>query len=240
MRLQKGKSRVLVISDMQEPFSHPDTLPFLDHVAIKYRTNRTVCIGDSLDNHCLGNWDQDPSGMGAKDEYDLAMKKLSKLYERFPVAIEVRSNHNDRLARKALKSGLPSVFIKDYREVMQYPKGWKYMEYCVIDGVMYEHGDSFGGMYAARNAAIHNGRSTAIGHFHSHGGVYYIATKERMIFGLNAGCLIDTEAYAFKYSKTMKFKPTLGCGVVLHGAAFFIPMMLKKNGRWDRKTQELI
>jgi hypothetical protein len=118
------------------------------------------------------------------------------------------------------------------QEIMQAPETWDFKWYHEIDGVRYVHGDGFGGTHAAREAAIINRQSTVIGHHHSNGAIYYVANSKEMIFGMNVGCLIDINAYAFNYARKNKFKPTLGCGVVLEGIPSFIPMLLDKKGRW--------
>jgi hypothetical protein len=46
------------------------------------------------------------------------------------------------------------------------------------------------------------------------------------------GCLIDRSAYVFRYGENNKFKPTLGCGVVIKGVPYFVPMILGKRERW--------
>ena len=47
----------------------------------------------------------------------------------------------------------------------------------------------------------------------------------RSVFGLNVGCGIDDEAYAFVYGKHSRNRVTLGCGVVFGPEqAIFVPM----------------
>jgi hypothetical protein len=45
------------------------------------------------------------------------------------------------------------------------------------------------------------------------------------IWAANSGCLIDVEAYVFNYGKESRFKPTLGCSVVIDDGRtpIFIP-----------------
>lgn len=234
MRLTKGKQRVLVIPDMQCPFEHPDSVAFLKAVAKHYQTDTVVCIGDSLDFHAMSRWKSDPSGMGPADEYRRGMKSMQKLYKAFPSVVEVVSNHNMRVAKRAFDAGMPAEFLKSYEEWMQYPPGWSLADYVEIDGVMYEHGHTQGGENAAKTLSRHNGQSTVIGHHHSHAGIQYSANRQHMIWGMNAGCLIDIDAYAFKYAAEHKYKPTLGCGVVVYGVPHFIPMIIGKDKRWIR------
>ncbi len=235
MQLKHSKSRVLVISDMQIPFQHPDALEFLSLVADTYQTQEVVNIGDSLDLCALSRFVRDPNGKSAKDEYEMSLPILKELYERFPIGTEVYSNHNGRLYDRVMEAGIPRSFVKNMQEIMKAPSTWDFKWYHEIDGVKYVHGDGFGGNTAAREAAVINRQSTVIGHHHSHGAVYYIANEKEMIFGMNVGCLIDINAYAFNYARKNKFKPTLGCGVVLEGVPMFVPMLLDKKGRWIRE-----
>jgi len=228
----KGKERVLVIPDIQAPFEHKDTVPFLKAVHEAIDATSVVCIGDSMDACALSRWATDPDGHSAGSEYRHAIAHLQPLYEAFPIAKEVMSNHNERIAKRAFDGGIPRAFMRSYEEIMAYPPGWSIHPWIEVDGVMYEHGHAHGGMYAARNAAAANGQSTVIGHHHSHGSVFYIANRRNMIFGMNVGCLIDVEAYAFAYAADSKFKPTLGTGIVLHGVPYFVPMPIDERKRW--------
>jgi hypothetical protein len=68
-----------------------------------------------------------------------------------------------------------------------------------------------------------------IGHIHAYASVFY----EGKHFAMNAGCLIDKEAYAFKYARGALLDVSLGCGIVVNGThAHFIPMHLDENNRW--------
>jgi len=233
MILSKGKENVLVIPDLQMPFHHKDALDFLSLLKAAVQPTKVVCIGDSMDGNALSRWTNDPDGMSPGDEYKKALESLHELYEIFPTTQEVISNHNERIAKRAYDGGVPAAFLRSYEEIMQYPRGWSLHRYVEIDGVIYEHGHRHGGMYAARRAAVNNGQSTVVGHHHSHAGVFYIAPLPwKMFFGMNVGCLLDMETYAFNYAKEATFKPTMGAGVVIEGVPFFIPMLLDENYRW--------
>lgn len=235
MILKKGTHRVLLISDIQEPFAHKDALPFVLAVKKKYKTDTVVFAGDEVDQAGLSRFPQDPDGLSAGNELTESKLALGKWYKAFPEAYICTSNHTDRIFKRAFSAGIPRDYIRSYREFLGAPPKWSWHDHVFIDGVKYEHGDNQGGMFAAQNLAIANRCSTAIGHHHSHGGVNYIANDSELIFGLNSGCLIDRHAYVFKYGKGAKFKPTLGCGLVLEGVPFFIPMMLNKKERWIKE-----
>lgn len=239
MKLKVGNSRVLCISDLQEPFAHKDAFDFVKAVRDKYNTDTTVNIGDEVDFHAFsGRFVHDPDGMSPGAELSAAIDSLQKWYKEFPETKICTSNHLDRYYKKAFNSGLPKRAILSPRALLDAPEGWEWRKHWVIDGIKYEHGDNQGGIDAARLLAISNRQSTVIGHHHAHGGVRFIANDDSVIFGLNTGCLIDRHAYAFAYGAGSKFKPTLGCGVILYGVPYFIPMIL--SGKYERWTGELI
>lgn len=232
MQLNKGEQRVLVIPDLQAPFHHPDSLEFLASVYDGAGCDTVVCIGDSLDLHGLGRYTKDPSGMGALHEIEVGRAFLRELYDTFPVGTEVTSNHNSRLSRTAFEAGIPEELVIAQRELQQAPEEWDFCKRVEIDGVLYTHGEEYGGMYGFRRALDITGRSVVFGHTHSAGGVAYKSIHGKMIFGMNVGCLIDFDAYAFNYARTSRYLPTLGCGVVLEGVPYFIPMFVDEDNRW--------
>ncbi len=236
MKLETGDNVVLVIPDLQIPYEHPDALDFCAAVRDAAGCNRVVCIGDEVDQLALGMFDPDPDADGAGPELKKALNQINAWYQEFPDVQVTTSNHTGRIQKRAFKAGIPEAYLRSVNEWMQAPEGWTWADYVYIDGVRYEHGDNQGGMYAARNLAIRNRTSTVIGHHHSHGGVYYIANDDTMIFGMNVGCLIDASALAFKYARGSAYKPTLGCGVVAYGVPYFVPMLLDKKGRWTREV----
>lgn len=238
MILRTGNERVLVISDLQVPYEHKDALEFMVAVSEAIQPTRVINIGDEVDQHAIGRFDPDPDAASAGDELRIAKRHLAKWYDAFPVVDCVMSNHTRRIYKKAFHAGIPEAYLRPVNEWLDAPDTWTwYPREVEIDGVRYEHGDAQGGMYAARNLAIRNRQSTVIGHHHSGGGVHYIANDSELIFGLNTGCLIDVNARAFEYGRMAAFKPTLGCGVVLNGVPYFVPMLLTRRGRW---TGELI
>jgi hypothetical protein len=236
MRLKLGDHRVLVVPDLQEPFAHKDSYEFIRAVRQHYDTGTTVFIGDEVDFHGVSpRFPIDPDGKSPGDELAAAVDALQRWYDLFSDEALIRvctSNHTGRIFKKAFQAGIPKKFLRHVNEFLEAPDSWEWRDHWVVDAVRYEHGDAQGGVYAARTLALANRQSTVIGHHHSHGGVNYMANEQDIIFGLNAGCLIDRHAYVFDYGKQAKFKPTLGCGVVIYGVPQFVPMICNKNERW--------
>lgn len=228
--LKRDKHRVLVIPDMHHPFCHQDTLSFLLAVQDKYNTDTVVCLGDEIDAHAFSKYPMDPDGYTAGKELSAAIETLQPFYKAFPNVLMCESNHTVRPWKKAFEAGLPQSFLPTYATIMKSPDGWIWQKRHEVDGVIYIHGDSGkSGFTAHINYMKAFKRSVVIGHIHSFAGVNY----EGEHFGMNTGCLIDIEAYCFKYARGMPINVNLGCGVVIDGKeAYFVPMQLDGEGRW--------
>jgi len=220
------KRPTLVFGDVHLPFEHKHYLQFLKDTDRKYNCRELkVCTGDIADNHSISRHLSAHDNMGAKAEYDLTREKIKDYIEAFPCVKICKSNHDDIPYRQAQTIGLYQGFIKTLNEAWGLPDTWKLSTEHIVDGVLYKHGVNCGGINGARATAIKEGTSTVIGHIHSHGGVHYAANTHSMLFGANAGCGIDVDAYAFEYGKGFKDKPTLGCVVVFNSHnAIFVPM----------------
>lgn len=203
------------------PFHAKDALPFCLRVLKDYRIARQniICVGDEVDQYFGGVYEKDPdAGLSPKTELEATRAELRHWYRAFPEMRLCISNHGIRWARKAFEAGVPSELLRPWRDVIQAPAGWKWRQRWDIPtkapwSVI--HGMGYSGINGHRTAALDLGRSVAIGHLHGHGGVARITTETQAIWGMNTGCLIDVEAYAFNYGKYSRFKPTLGVGVVL-------------------------
>lgn len=225
--------RVLAIGDLHFPFHHPDTFPFLRAIAQTVQPTQVVQMGDLGDFHALSDYDHDPDGDSPGQEFKRFLRYAHQFYSLFPTGLMCYSNHDARPYRRAFKSGIPRAFMRSYKEWLELPPGWEIGQKHFVDGVIYEHGEGQSGATGHLKAAIANMQSTVIGHIHSHAGINYIANPKDLIFGFNVGCLIDKDAYSMAYGTHMKSRPVLGVGVVHKGIPTFIPMVLKKGGRWN-------
>lgn len=227
--------RVGIIGDVHLPFAHPCYLRFCQDVFDDWQVDHVHFVGDVVDSHALGFWEHDPDGHSAAGEADLAAEQLVDWVRAFPEATVCIGNHDERHYRVAKKAGLPRRYLKTYSEVWHSP-GWKWDMHHLIDGVLYEHGTGSSGKDAAYNRAIAKRISLVMGHVHSFGGVKYSTNERDRIFGLNAGCGIDCEQYAFAYGKPFPTRPTLGCGIVIDGCqAFYEPMPCGHKEPYHRK-----
>ncbi len=230
--MAKPTERVLVIPDLHAPFMHRDAVPFLRAVARRYKPTRVVCLGDEVDFHALSEHDHDPSGYSAGDELEAAIAHLRPIYDLFPEVAVCVSNHTSRPYRKALKSGIPVQFLREYREFLRAPKGWSWHDRVEVDGVNHEHGQGLSGRGGALRLALARMRSTWIGHLHAHAGIQWSANSLHLVFAGNAGWLGDEHAYAMRYGKFSVDRGALGVGFTDRGVPLWLPMMLARGGRW--------
>lgn len=219
-------SKVLVISDLQAPFEHHRYLDFLKKTYDKYRCDTVVCIGDEVDFHALSDYDHDPDGYSAGHELKAAIAHLRPYYKAFPDVMVCHSNHAMRIFNKAFKAGIPSAAVRGLKEMLKAPNEWRWREKWEIDGVVYKHGLGYSGTLGALNAAKDEHKPCVIGHLHSDAGVLFFNNGDKVIFGLNVGCGIDSRAYAFAYGKDCRKKPVISCGVIIDGNPHLITMRL--------------
>lgn len=230
------QANFLCVPDLHIPFEHPDALAFacaVDRLWFPGSNRLVVFLGDEIDSHSISRHMPDPDGRSAKDEFELAKVRLRDWYREFPKAFVCTSNHTMRPWKRAYEAGLPKQFMRDVKEVLGAPIMWEWADRWHFNGIVFEHGENVSGPQGALNAAKQNQAPTAIGHLHTFGGVIHADNFQGKLWGLNTGCLIDTSAYAFAYAKTLRNKPTLGCGVIKNAAPYFVPMRLRADGRWD-------
>lgn len=228
-------ANVLVIPDLHIPFEHQDALAFVqavDKIWFPSQNRIVVSLGDEIDSHSISRHMPDPDGRSPKDELEQAKVRLRDWYRAYPKMSICTSNHTLRPWKKAYEAGLPQQFMKSVKDVYEAPVMWEWADRFQYYGVVFEHGENVSGPMGALNAAMQNRKPTCIGHLHSFAGVIHADSFHDKIWGMNCGCLIDVGAYAFHYAKTLRKKPSLGCGVIKNGSPYFVPMNLDDKGRW--------
>lgn len=234
-------TKILVISDTQAPAQHPNTIEFLKHEAKLFKPDRIVHIGDELDLHNLSKYTHDPDLPGPKDELEQGLAFMEQLYDLFPDVQVCISNHGARPYLRAKEAGLPTNFLRSYKDWMRAPKGWSWHHQILIDNIAFIHGEGLSGDGARLKACTLMQKSCVFGHLHSHAGVSYFSNKEQLIFGFNVGCLIDLHSPYFAYGKAHMYRPIIGIGLIDNGIPTFKPMMLDKYGLWvHRKNKAII
>lgn len=220
---KKSDKNILIIGDLHCPFEQKGYLEHCQQVYKDFDCDEVVFIGDLIDNHAISYHEHDPNGKSPYDEYELAVKKLKKWYEAFPVAKVCIGNHDALAMRKIYTAGLPLNWLKSLEQILEAPADYKFDMHHEIDGVLYTHGTGVSGDAGAMKIATQNRQSAVIGHLHSISNIKYSASYRDLIFAMTVGCGIDYKQYAFNYGKDIPAKPIVSCGVVLKGA---IPILI--------------
>ena len=207
---------VLVIPDLHAPFIKKGALEHCKMLRDKFECGDVVILGDMIDNHAMSNFDHDPDGQSPSDEFKRALEILQEWKEEFPIAVITVGSHDMRPYRKAFKAGLPSSWMKSLNDVIKAPTGWDFTERLDLDDITYEHGFGGSGDTYIMNRVKENMGSTVSGHFHTVCSIKYLQSKKQLLFGMNAGCLIDETQYAFAYGKYDARRPICSAGVVLN------------------------
>lgn len=221
----------LIIPDVQEPFGAEDAIAFCKAVKREFKVedDDVYNAGDEGDLYFGSSHPKSPEAWLTPTGEIKALRTKIQLWARaFPKKKIAISNHMLRWIRKAFDAQLPSELLRSYQEVIGAPAGWKWQMEWVVKGRQpwrLVHGMGYSGKDGHRNATIDAGMSTAIGHLHAHAGICHLKTNHKRIWGMNVGCLIDEEAFAFEYNRYDRNKPILGCGVVIDGGLtpIFIP-----------------
>ncbi len=232
--MKKSKS-ILVISDLHCPYQHPDAVRFLKAVKAKFKPDTIVCIGDEVDFHALSYHESNPDLDAAGKELDQAISSLKPIYKLFPKCTILESNHGSMVLRKAMTGGIPIKAVKSYNDVLDAPKGWKWVSDLILQTelgpVYFCHGKSS----AAGRLASQYGMSTIQGHFHEKAQIHYISTPERLMFDLHTGCLANDKSLALQYNKINPKRPIVSLAVIINGVPQIVPMVLNRRHRWVNK-----
>ena len=228
-------SSVLVISDLHIPYHHQDAFDFLKALKRKYKPDLVVNIGDELDHHAISMHEHNPDLMSAGDELKHSKEYIRELEKIFPEMTLVHSNHSSLVYRRALKYGLPKDYLKSYNEFLGVGNGWKWVDDYTItlsDGsrCFFTHGISADVL----KVAAQYGMNTVQGHFHTKFSIGYFSNPDALIWGMQVGCLINQKSMAFDYAKNFKSRFIVGCGMIIDGQPKLMPMVLDKDGRWNK------
>jgi len=232
MSLAKKHESILIVSDLHSPYIHPDTYKFLAALKAKFKPQVTVFTGDEVDYHNLSYHESHTELDSSGKELIKAIKFLEPIYKMFPEAWVLESNHGSMVLRKSLTAGIPQKAIKSYNEILDAPKGWKWVPDLILNTptgpVYFCHGKTS----TPGRLASQYGCSTVQGHFHEKFQLLMISTPERLLFDMIVGCMIDKKSLAFAYNKINVRRPVIGCGVIINGVAQLVPMILNSKGRW--------
>jgi hypothetical protein len=228
--------KILVISDQHMPFEHPDTFSFLAAIKRRYKPDRIINIGDEVDNNDISFHDSDKDLPSAGDELKLAMKKLKRLEQLFPIMTIVDSNHGSLAIRRFKHHGIPMKYLASNHQIYGVGKGWQWVNDINLTlpngtNCYFVHGIAKNG----KQLAAQRGTNVVQGHYHTEFRIDYISNPNNLLWSMQVGCLIDKKSLAFTYDKLNLQRPIIGVGMVINSQPLLLPMILNKKGRWVGK-----
>ena len=229
-------SRILIIGDLHEPSRHPKYLKFCRDLQQKHKTNKTIFIGDLVDNHAISFHAKHPELPGPIDEYELAFKKIQLWHKYFPKAIIILGNHDQRILRLAESVNIPAKFLRNHAEIWE-TKNWDYCYDTILDEVHFFHGEGCGGINPAFTRARSSSLSVCIGHVHQAGGIKWVVDKHARRFGLDTGTGVDIGQLQFAYGKHFQYRPVLSAAVILDGIPYHEIMPCNPGEKYHRSKK---
>ena len=226
---------VLFISDLHEPFSHPDSHAFLKAIKDNYKPDIIINMGDEIDSSQISFHPSDSALPNADKELELAIEELQKLRDIFPKMYLCESNHGSLAYRKAKYHGIPIRQLRDLHELYETPQWSWHAE------IMLETHNGFVTVVHGRTGsrgklALEQGNSAVQAHFHSTAEISWIRSTMNTRFNMICGCLVDEKHLAFAYGKNIAKKPIQCVGWLNeYGEPCLTRMMLDKHGRWIGK-----
>lgn len=235
----KATERILIIGDVHLPAEHPDYLAFVCAVRDDYGCDTHVQIGDLTDWQAASFHESDPTLPSAGDELEMMKHAAKDWVKEFPDLIITEGNHGKIPLRKIRSAGLPDGVLRDPQSLYGVPDSWVFepnYAWCKLKcgmKVVFQH--AFAPSLDSGKKALKS-ESVVGGHYHSTAGVVWSTDTSFRRFYLATGCGVDPEHPAMAYGKNgIRNIIALGCGVIIDGCAFHIPMWLDKKGRWTGK-----
>lgn len=224
---------ILVVSDIHAPYGHQDTVPFLTALDKKYAPTRVVLSGDEADKQALKFHTRDPDLPSCGDELTLAKAKLRPLFDLWPEADIMDSNHGSLAFRQATANGISRKYLRPYGEVLGAPEGWTWHREMLLTlpkgkRIFFHHGLSSD----VARVVERRGYCVVQGHYHNSFEIKYVGNPDEALWGMTVGCLIDSKSLAFAYNTNNLGRPVLGCGIIIEGLPKLLPMLLNERGRW--------
>jgi len=229
----KNNKTVMLFGDIHLPYHHPDAFDFLKAVKKKYKPTRSICMGDLVDNHAISFYTSNPDLASSGDELEMAKYYMVELYDIFPKLDILQGNHDKLPIRQARNIGLSTRYIRDNHEVFDMPKDWKWHLEMNIEL------PNYGNLWLRHNlktsaieVAKYYNTSFAQGHYHERFECIWEMTKNKSVFGITTGCLVDDQSLAMEYNKVNMRRPQLGCVIIKDGIPKLIPMTTDSNNIW--------
>lgn len=223
--MKTSKDNILVLSDLHFPAPHPDALEFAIELRKKYRCGRIIGVGDLVDWHAFSTHlkEAESNALEEMEQNRELVKRWSKV---FPEVEHIYGNHCRRIFKRLSEVGIPTNVLKSFNDILGAPKGWTWYNKIVINTargkVLVTHGEN---AKSAGDGALRTGCSVINGHLHSKAGITYHRNEMHTFWGMQLGCLVDENAYQFRYAKDSLSRNIYSCGVLIDGVPYIEPLL---------------
>lgn len=226
-------STILIISDLQAPAHHQDTIQFLTEIKKQFKPTLVVDIGDLEDFQALNFHGVNPNLPSAHDELMSLRAFVGKMGKLFPDMLIAESNHGTLPLRKARSIGIPDEMLKDARSIIQAPDTWKYFKELVLtlpNGIKCKFKHNFGSNLLLDSQK--QGMSIVCGHLHTKANINWWQNDLGMNFSMQVGALVNRNHPALQYAENNSTHPVLTVGIIKGGIPMLIPMIQDRRKRW--------
>ena len=211
---------ILAFGDTHGPYQHKQTLKFLAAVKSSFPIDRVVHMGDLLDMYSVSDYPKDLNHPDTwKDEFKKGRQFVKALGELFPKMELLSSNHDDRAYKKSRVAGVPRELLVPYLKAVNAPEGWKLHKQLSLtvdyDRSQWLFSHTFN--MSPIDAAKALNKSICVGHNHTKFGMTAFHNGDKLVWGVDCGCLISDEGHPYKYNKLQISRPILGCTIIQNG-----------------------
>lgn len=207
-----GKKEVnnntLFIGDLHLPFTDSRALEFCKNLYAKWECNEVIFGGDIVDNHATSYYENSHNATNSTDELKQVINAIKPWYSTFPNAVVLIGNHDKLPIRRANSAGISQLWFREGKDVFETPN-WEFKELHETDEYISLHGDMRGKNPVQK--ALKWGKSVIQFHWHSES---YVRYENEGIFGMQVGCLVDKESWAFNYANSNSRDFILSCGIL--------------------------
>ena len=222
-----ANNSILCIGDTHAPYHHKGTLGFINDLVKTYKPDRVVHMGDILDIYSVSSY---PKSVEHQDTWTDELKKGRKFVQELssivPTMELLSSNHDDRAYKASRIAGVPREFLVKYLDVIGAPEGWRIKTFLNLtvdsdrSNWLLQHTISGGAASAAKTL----NKNVVLGHSHTKFGATAFNNGSKVLWGVDAGCLINDKGSPFKYNKTQLGRPIRGAVVIECGVPTMLPL----------------
>lgn len=205
--------KILVLGDIHLPWCDWNALEQAAEFNKKYKADRVITVGDLTDQKTWSKFGRDTDDPGNNEEWKQVLISAKRLYKLFPNMVILIGNHDIRYLKAAKIAGIPSQMLKTLKEMLPF-KGWNWHtddDPYVVDNISYLHGDEHPGTVEQKACIL--GMPVVQGHTHK-ARLVYVTTPHKNLWGLDAGCIVDSKGPAARYAAKSLRKTFVGFATI--------------------------